>query len=96
MKIFLAFIFLCISFDIFACQTLADEVPIPKQASHPSGKLPEMHKKQVGEDPGKSFSLTEGIKIGQQRSLDPAAFTMIRPFTVDRSPVKLPVEQILD
>jgi hypothetical protein len=89
-------IFLCVSFFIFTCQTLGDEVAIQKRASHSSDQLPEPQKKKGSEDSGKSVNLTGAIEIGQQRSLDPAIFTMIRPFTVDSSPVKLPAEQIFD
>ncbi|MBV1904780.1 MAG: hypothetical protein KUG75_01785 [Pseudomonadales bacterium] len=31
----------------------------------------------------------------QTRVLDPAIFTLIRPFTLDRQPVKLPEDQVL-
>jgi hypothetical protein len=96
MKNFPILIFFYVSFYFFTCQTLADEVSIEKQASHSSDQLTEPQKKKGREASEKSASLTEGIKIGQQRSLDPAIFTMIRPFTVDSSPVKLPAEQVFD
>jgi len=94
-KIFLPFC-LCISICITACQTAADEVrnekpPVPATGLAVSAAI-EPDEKLQQEPPG----LVEHLKIRQVRALDPAVFTMIRPYTLDRSPVKLPREQVLD
>ena len=87
---------LCISICITACQTAADEVLKEKQAV-PAAELAASTSVKPGEKlQQETPGLAEHLKIRQVRSLDPAVFTMIRPYTLDRSPVKLPQEQILD
>jgi len=88
--------FVYISICITACQTFADEVQNGKQVS----SAPEMASTPVKNADEKSSQnkadLAKQLKMRQIRTLDPAVFTMIRPYTLDRSPVRLPPTQVLD
>jgi len=87
---------ICLIICINACQMFADEVVNEKQ-SVPASEKDSASPTKSEERPPRDFqSLGQHLKIHQQRTLDPAIFTMIRPYTLDRSPVKLPSEQILD
>jgi len=85
-----------LSFHITACQTFADEVQNTEQPDSASEMVPTFPVKPDRERPSQSAELVEHLKLQQVKTLDPAVFTMIRPYTLDRSPVKLPLEQVLD
>ena len=85
-----------LSFHITACQTFADEVQNVKQPVLATETASNSPVKADEKPSDKNARPAEHIKIRQVRALDPAVFTMIRPYTLDRTPVKLPREQILD
>ena len=75
--------------NVYRNLSVASQYPNPVRVEHPG----------VSEDLENRASragYAYRVNIVQTRRLDPAIFTMIRPFTLDQSPVKLPKDQVLE
>lgn len=92
----LAIIFLSVLHSFTA---LAAPAPDQPKAEHSLTTLANQHTRENTRDRevrAAKAGFAHRIRITQTRSLDPAVFTLIKPFTLDRNPVKLPEDQILE